>query len=117
MASLATTLGFKWRGPAIATAVMQATRRAVDQTMAEAVNIAKPLAPFKTGQLRGSIKFIPSQITGLHVKGRWGSFGVHYAVFQEFGTIYIAAHPFLRPAADQAYPKLRQRIRSNLAGF
>ena len=53
-------------------------------------------APVDQGRLKGSIKF--------KVKGDEVQIGtnVEYAVYQEYGTYKMAAHPFLRPALDQS---------------
>lgn len=61
---------------------------------------AKNLAPVDTGRLRSSIN-------GRLARDSQGVVGivgtnVHYAIFQEFGTRYMAAQPFLRPALDAA---------------
>ncbi len=61
---------------------------------------ARALCPVDTGELRASI----------HVEGSGNqSFtqyevivGLDYGVYQEFGTKYIAAQPFLGPAVDIA---------------
>lgn len=57
---------------------------------------AKRLAPVDTGRLRSSINWrIERDPFGLRaVVGT----NVHYAVYQEFGTSKMPAHPFLRPA-------------------
>jgi len=71
-------------------------------------NLAKALAPVKTGRLRISIFM---NIVGWVV--RIGA-TVPYAVFQEFGTRYIMAKRFLRTAIeayqDQVVPRIREAI-------
>ena len=65
------------------------------------VDEAKRLAPYKTGQLRpvGSIE----------------DGDVYYAKFQEFGTRYMRAQPFMRPAIaarrDEAKGLVLTRLR------
>lgn len=61
---------------------------------------AKRLAPVDTGRLRSSINWrLESDARGLvAVIGT----DVDYAVHQEFGTVKMAAHPFLRPALEAA---------------
>lgn len=61
---------------------------------------AKELCPVDTGRLRSSI-------TNRVVRDSQGIAGivgtnVSYALFVEFGTRYMAAQPFLRPALDAA---------------
>lgn len=62
--------------------------------------MAKRLAPVDTGRLRASIAW---QIERHH--GRLSAVvgtNVEYAIYQEFGTSRMAAHPFLRPALAAA---------------
>ena len=66
---------------------------------------AKRFAPVDTGNLRRSIT---------HELGRRGfdryvriGTNVDYAVFQELGTRFHAAHPFLRPATEEIRRALR----------
>ncbi len=61
---------------------------------------AKQLAPVDTGRLRSSI----TSRLGSDSQGVVGIVGtnVSYAAFVEFGTRYMAAQPFLRPALDAA---------------
>ena len=75
-----------------------ASRLVQDVVGTTAVSIegeAKVLSPYKTGALRSSILAEP--------KGKYTwQIAPHkdYAVFQEFGTYKMAAHPYMRPAAD-----------------
>jgi HK97 gp10 family phage protein len=59
-------------------------------------NIARTLAPVDTGRLRSSITASKGADSG----GVYVEIGtnVEYAIYQEFGTRYMAAQPFLRPA-------------------
>lgn len=61
---------------------------------------AKQAAPVDTGRLRSSI----TSRLATDSQGLVGIVGtnVSYAIFQEFGTRYMAAQPFLRPALDAA---------------
>ena len=59
---------------------------------------AKQLAPVDTGRLRASItNDLSRDAQGL--VARVGT-DVDYAPHQEFGTVNMPAHPFLRPALD-----------------
>ena len=63
-------------------------------------NAAKRLAPVDRGTLRNSIQQeIRSGAGGL--TARVGT-NVEYAVYQEFGTKYMRAQPFLAPALQAA---------------
>lgn len=57
---------------------------------------AKQLAPVDTGRLRSSI----TSTVGQDSQGLYATVGtnVHYARHIEFGTRFMSAHPFLRPA-------------------
>lgn len=63
-------------------------------------NTAKRLCPVDTGRLRASITWrLEHDAQGLlAVIGT----NVEYAPHVEFGTIYMAAQPFLRPALESA---------------
>ena len=45
--------------------------------------------------------------------GRWGSFDVNYALVQEI-LPEPRGRPYLRPAADQEYPKLKARLKARM---
>ena len=71
---------------------------------AEAVNLA-PVAPVGGGRLKGSIDY--------RIEGDTGYVGspVEYAIYQEFGTRYMAPQPFLRPAiAKVVYNQSTQTV-------
>jgi HK97 gp10 family phage protein len=57
---------------------------------------AKRLCPVDTGRLRASI----THELGRDGQGMFALVGtnIDYAIYQEFGTRYMAAQPFLRPA-------------------
>lgn len=59
-------------------------------------NNARMLAPVDTGRLRSSI----TATKGSDGTGAYVDIGtnVEYAAYVEFGTIYMAAQPYLRPA-------------------
>lgn len=77
------------------------------------VNRAKELAPVRTGTLRRSIA-VEDGPGELEV-----SIGtdVEYAIFQEFGTVHMAARPFLRPALEQEGPAFGKELASILGNL
>ena len=79
----------------IETAVQAAKARALEIMGGKAETYAKQLAPVDTGNLRNSISHA-QQDENTEVVGT----NVSYAPYQEFGTSKMAAHPFLRPAAE-----------------
>jgi HK97 gp10 family phage protein len=103
-----------WRGPEISAKVKAASKVGVDATTAACVTHAKSNHPWKneTGTLEGSLQMRPAEESGESVRGEWGSFDVLYAIFQELGTVHMAANPYLRPAADAEYPNLAGRIKA-----
>ena len=88
----------------------RALNRAVDRWLPQAVfsvtEQASLLAPVDTGNLRASIHG--------RVEGRVGIVGtgpVKYAEFQEYGTRFMPAQPFLRPAIDAYRKRLTDLLR------
>ncbi len=131
----------EWKGGQVQTNVLGASRKAIDETMVEAVREAKGNAPVKTSAYHGSIQMRPAVQSGSGYSGFWGSFTILYAIWIELGTkAHIirpknkkalfwpgAAHPMssvkhpgteaqhvLTNAADKEYPKLARRIRRYL---
>lgn len=105
---------WQWTKPFRKAAVKQnainAAKAGIDQTMAEAVQSAKSNHPGwqnRTGTAEGSIQMRPAEVSGNVVRGTWGSFDVKYFIHLEM------IDSTLRRAADNAYPKLQQRIREN----
>lgn len=102
-----------WRGEAIKAKLREAQRLAIDETTASCVGPAKDRVRIKTRILQGSIQFRPATREGSRTVGRWGSFDVNYALWQEVITFSQAGHqPYLRPAAEEEYPKLAARVKA-----
>ncbi len=103
----------EWNGEALKKRLAEAARLAIDETTASCVAPAMGRVHVKTHILQGSIKFRPAAMEGDTIVGRWGSFDVNYALWQE-----ILPEPrgraYLRPAADAEYPRLAARIRARL---
>ncbi len=127
-----------WNGPALTAKLRAAQKVGVNATMSEAVQQAKTNHAWQnqTGILEGSIKIAEfARDEGAGVAGTWGSTDVRYALIHELGgvivpvrakalsipqadgsvrfvkSVTIPARPYLRPAADAAYPKLTANIR------
>lgn len=105
-----------WHGDEIKRKVSEATRRGIDITTHSCVGPAKEKVRVDTGILQGSIKAEPAHHEpGRGWVGRWGSFDVNYALWQEIKTFRHAGHqPYLRPTAEEEYPKLVERIKAAL---
>ena len=98
-----------WHGDAILKRIQESERLGIDETTASCVAPAKDRVHVKTRILQGSIQFRPATREGDRTVGKWGSFDVNYAFWQE-----VLPEPrgraYLRPAADQEHPKLKARI-------
>ena len=74
---------------------------------------ARDKSPVSTGTLRKSIVTMDAGMTpggwSFSVQLRSGGF---YGRFLEFGTSKMAAHPFMRPAAESAYIKAIEAFRT-----
>lgn len=70
--------------------------KALDERASRIALAAKNYAPVRTGFLRSSIY----HELGVDGQGLFANVGAraHYAAFVEFGTRFMAAQPFLRPA-------------------
>lgn len=101
-----------WRGEIIVSKYQAATIIAVNQTMGEAVAVARRMVRVKTSTLQGSIRMKSAVKKRGGVSGEWGSFDVNYALWQEIGTKVMQGKPYLRPAADFQYRFLGRRIRT-----
>ena len=99
-----------FKGKEVLSAVQNAAKDGIDETMAACVNEAKPNTPVVTGALQGSIRFAPAQVRRNAVEGEWGSFDIDYALAIEAGTGSRPGSFMLRNAADANYPNLSSNI-------
>lgn len=72
------------------------------------VEQAQSLAPVDTGELRDSIQMHVDEMVGRAVAHI--TVDAPHGVYQEFGTVYQAAQPYLRPALEQVAPYLVDRV-------
>lgn len=77
---------------------------------------AKEKAPVRTGNLRRSIHSAIEESTPTSATATIGT-DVFYAPFQEWGTIFMGAHPFLRPALDEKQREAMMTIRNAFAAL
>lgn len=110
---MALRAGLHWNGPEVKDRVTRAAVIGVNLTLAACLAKGRVRAPIRTGNLRGSGFIRPAVPTALGVSGSWG-FSAGYAAYVELGTRYMDARPYMRPAADEEYPKLAGRIRAAL---
>ncbi len=135
------TVTLQWFGPQVAAKMVKAQIFGIDKTMTEAVEHAIQNHTWQnvSSVLEGSIKVAEkAHRVGTGISGLWGSLDVRYALIHELGgkivpktapklkfqiggswvtvdEVNIPARPYLRPAADAAYPKLAANIRQGFA--
>ena len=73
---------------------------------------AKGLAPVDTGNLRNSISHSVVEAERAVYVGT----NVEYAPYQEYGTVKMASHPFLRPSAENHADEYKQIVQAELGG-
>lgn len=102
--------GDTWHGDAILAEYLEAARLAVDETTAACVPLGRALVHVDTHRLQSGIGTIPAEIDGDEVNGWYGVVDdPGYALPQEF-LPEPQGKAFIRPAADQEFPKLGDRI-------
>lgn len=100
----------KFNGAAAAARIKNDVNNALYLTANDFVAAAKELAPEDTGFLKEHI--VASEVTedeGRHsvtVRSK-----ATYSYWQEFGTSFFAAHPFMLPARAEVRDKLRSNIK------
>ena len=120
-----------WKGDKLLRKADKAQKAGIDATMQAAILHAKanhgPGAhgrqrfESQAGELERSVRVSQSaRRQGRFVMGRWGSMGVVYARRIELGfqgkdslgrVVNSRPYPFLQPAAQAEYPKLKGRIK------
>lgn len=97
---------------AIAAGMKPKARTLVAKTVLDVEAQAKVRAPVDTGALRNSIH---GTMTG-ETEGEV-AVGVEYGVYQEYGTRYMPAHPFMTPAAEAVRPAFEAGARQIAEGL
>ena len=100
----------EWRGEALISAVLDIIEIGFRKYVENAVNISKSIVPIKTGRLYESIQGRLLRPKGLNRQVRWGSYGVHYAIYVEYGTFRQTAKYYLNTAHDQSFYQLDKMI-------
>lgn len=83
-------------------AIQQALARFLTKAGLVIKSSAKALAPVDTSNLRGSISSRPEGIRQVIIGPN-----VDYAIYQEFGTKYMKAQPYMRPALEDNLGNIR----------
>lgn len=100
-------------------------QKAVRSTVATYGNkqyrLSRELAPVDTGFLRASIRLRFSDDglayeVGVREKDYTDAGLPFYALYQEFGTRFMAAQPFIFPARDQIAPEFKRALGANVRG-
>lgn len=110
-----TTFRMTWEGARIAAQIDAAVQKAMDETAAEAEQIARSLSRVDTGHMQAELTAAVSAAAGrrqIVISG-----GASYTIFHELGTVKMSAQPMIRPAIDQTAPKLTARIRAASSGM
>jgi HK97 gp10 family phage protein len=81
--------------------------------------LTRQLAPVDTGFLRSHIRLRVSEDglayeVGVREKDYTEAGLPFYALYQEFGTRFMHAQPFIFPARDQTYPEFRRALSANV---
>ncbi len=123
-----------WKGDLVKSDVERAAGLAIDATMSACLIHArgdhgegahgKQRFISRSGELERNTKIVkPAKRDRRGVVGRWGVTGVAYARRIELGfqgkdargaTVDAPPYPYLRPAAEEEYPKLGKRTRRAL---
>jgi len=82
---------------------------AVNETAEAVASAAQSNAPVDTGALRASIDVTKTGSTAAQV-----TTGVDYAIYQEYGTYKMPAHPFMTPAAEAERGRYLSRFQNLL---
>jgi HK97 gp10 family phage protein len=91
--------------PAISNAIPDKVDRVVRKAAFDIEAGAKDRAPVDLGTLKNSIQ------AGPVAKGHWRvRVGVHYGIYQEFGTSRMPAQPYLMPAFEAVVKSFRRAI-------
>lgn len=96
-----------WRAQQIVDALLDAAREAIDETTADAAQQAAQAAPRRTGRLAEETVSEPAVVEAGKARGKFGS--TQRRGF--YGLFLERRRPYLRPAADIAFPTLARRIR------
>lgn len=108
-----------WNGDRLVARVREAAIRSVNDTVDQAADEARSSHSWftRTGQLEEEIVAEHAHPADPNPTARFGTTRGRgfYGLFHEEGTTHEFARPFLRPAADVAFPTLLARIRRRLS--
>lgn len=103
-----------WHADSVIRRIHNASKRALKGAAIRARNRAKSYTPVDTGRLRDSIKEgSVTEESGGKLAISVGS-DVEYALFVEFGTVYMQGHFMLTRAVDQTLGELKGLLGSEI---
>lgn len=85
----------------------EGVKKVVRDSAAECTNVAQHLAPVDTSYLKGSIRMLPSKDGGFT---REVQATADYSGYVEYGTRFMRAQPFMRPAHELVRRKFRKNL-------
>lgn len=101
------TIRWNMRPATIAVNAATRARQAIIKAAYDVENYAKRVVPVDTGNLKNSIQTEVISDFSATVGPRVANFEeVYYAPFVEYGTLYMAARPYMRPAAEHVRQSL-----------
>lgn len=111
-------LTIKWNGDETKAKARKAVHDGIAEVvLGQCIATSKTLVRVDTAYLQGSIQ-ARDDSAGDNVKFTWGSFNVDYAIYQEIGPAggsrVWGYTPYLRPSADENYPKIIPAIKARL---
>lgn len=95
------------RLPALRQGIRRQAAQVVSEAATDCVALAKVLAPVDTGELRDEIH---TEAQGDLAADAVSS--VPHSIFNEFGTVKMAAQPYMTPAAEEMHPRFLRRMAS-----
>lgn len=111
-------MGVDWHDDAVIKQVSTKVEAAMMKAVLWVEADAKKLCPVDTGRLRASIthRVISAKTSWRKgskdiIQGRVGT-NVHYAPYQELGTDKMPAQPYLRPALEKNWGKIKTMFES-----
>jgi HK97 gp10 family phage protein len=86
--------------PSMAALLRKNVAKSTEDRANEGADIARGLCPVDTGALRDSIRVEKDEELGWSIVAGDGG-AISYGQYVEFGTVKMAAQPFLTPASEQ----------------
>lgn len=102
-----------WYGEKVKGQLRDGVAGALNETAAEAVQVAQSRAPRDTGFMANTIEIVEAATSG-KLSVTWGNITADYTLWQEIGARGRGGRYFLRYGAELAYPGLDKRLKGIL---